>query len=131
MQRTFQQRRYPDPLRWLASLYRKCKELKVRAPISVGMAPNIDHLILLDPVSDVLTIHPYGNRKFLDAAVAYGEKVGKPVLGNRVLLGIARRCRAGENHTELSQLRDRNLGFLAHVLHHSLVADCHRPKSGP
>ncbi len=33
--------------------------------------------------------------------------------------------------TELSQLRDRNLGFLAHVLHHSLVADCHRPQYGP
>jgi hypothetical protein len=117
---------------WLASLYRKCKELKVRAPISVGMAPSIDHLRLLDPISDVLTIHPYGNQKFLDAAVAYGEKVGKPVLATESCWGSLDDAeRARIVNTELSQLRDRNVGFLAHVLHHSLVADCHRPKYGP
>ena len=117
---------------WLASLYRRCKELKVRAPISVGMAPSVDHLELLEPVSDVLTIHPYGNQKFLDAAIAYGEKVRKPVLASESCWGSlddAERARIVAR--ELSQLRDKDLGFLAHVLHHSLVADCHRPRYGP
>ncbi len=117
---------------WLASLYRKCKELKVRAPLGVGMAPSVDSLRLLEPVSDVLTIHPYGNQKFLDAAVAYGDKVGKPVLATESCWGSLDDAeRAKIVTTELSQLQEHNLGFLAHVLHHSLVADCHRPQYGP
>jgi hypothetical protein len=117
---------------WLESLYRKCKELKVRAPIGVGMAPTIDNLRLLEPVSDVLTIHPYGNQKFLDAAVSYGQKVGKPVLATECCWGSLDDAeRAKIVATELSELRRKNLGFLAHVLHHSLVADCHRPQYGP
>jgi hypothetical protein len=84
------------------------------------MAPNVDNLRLLEPVSDVLTFHPYGNQKFLDAAVAYGDKVRKPVLATESCWGSlddAERARIVA--TEVSRLRDRNLGFLAHVLHHS------------
>ena len=117
---------------WLESLYRKCKEFKVSAPIGVGMAPSMDHLRLLEPVSDVLTIHPYGNQKFLDAAVAYGQKARKPVLATESCWGSlddAERARIVA--TELSELRAKDLGFLVHVLHHSLVADCHRPQYGP
>jgi Cellulase (glycosyl hydrolase family 5) len=117
---------------WLESLYRKCKELKASAPIGVGMAPSVENLKLLDPVSDVLTIHPYGNLKFLDAAIAYGRKVRKPVLATESCWGSLDDAeRAKIVATELGELRQRNLGFLAHVLHHSLVADCHRPQYGP
>ena len=41
------------------------------------------------------------------------------------------KVRAGIVSRELGDLRARKLGFLAHVLHHSLVADCHRPQFGP
>ena len=32
---------------------------------------------------------------------------------------------------ELSAFRERGLGFVAHLLHHTLVADGHRPEYGP
>ena len=60
------------------------------------------------------------------------RKVGKPVLATESCWGsLDDGERARIVATELSELRDRNLAFLAHVLHHSLVADCHRPKYGP
>ena len=122
----------PALISWLDFLYRKCKELKVLAPLSVGMAPSIDSLKLLEPASDVLTIHPYGNRRFLDAAVACGERVGKSVLATECCWGsLDDDDRARIIAMEFSELRDRSLGFLAHVLHHSPVADCHRPEHGP
>ncbi len=122
----------PILLRWLESLYSKCKDLKVLAPVAVGIAPDEAHLALLSPVSDVLTIHPYGNFKFLDAAIAYGERVRKPVLATECCWGsLDDKVRAGIVSRELGDLRARKLGFLAHVLHHSLVADCHRPQFGP
>ncbi|MCL5005831.1 MAG: hypothetical protein M1404_04800 [Acidobacteria bacterium] len=122
----------PELLKWLKFLYRKCKELKATAPIGVGTPPSMDHLRLLLPVSDVLTIHPYGNREFLAEALDLGQKTGKPVLATECCWGSTddlKRARIIE--TELSELQKAGIGFLAHVLHHSLVADCHREQYGP
>ncbi|HUZ46672.1 MAG TPA: cellulase family glycosylhydrolase [Terriglobia bacterium] len=122
----------PDLLNWLKFLYRKCKELKASAPIGVGTPPSMEQLRLLLPVSDVLTIHPYGNQKFLDAAVNLGQKTGKPVLATECCWGsLDDSKRAKRIEKELSALQKAGIGFLAHVLHHSLVADCHRQQYGP
>jgi hypothetical protein len=39
--------------------------------------------------------------------------------------------RAEVLRVELGAFRERGLGFLAHLLHHTLVADGHRPAYGP
>ncbi len=121
-----------DFLTWLKFLYAKCKELKASAPIGVGTPPSMEHLKLVLPISDVLTIHPYGNQKFLDAALNLGHKTGKPVLATECCWGsLDDKKRAQIIERELGALQKAGIGFLAHVLHHSLVADCHRRQYGP
>ena len=122
----------PELLSWPKFLHRKCKELKAQAPIGVGTPPSTDQLSLLAPVSDVLAIHPYGDQKFLNAALSYGRKTGKPVLATECCWGSLddlERARIVER--ELTALQTAGIGFPAHVLHHSLVADCHREQYGP
>jgi len=122
----------PTLLNWLKFLYKKCKDLKASAPIGVGTPPSIEQLSLLLPVSDVLTIHPYGNQKFLTEAINLGQTTGKPVLATECCWGSLDDLeRARIIETELSGLQKAGIGFLAHVLHHSLVADCHREQYGP
>jgi len=43
---------------WLKMLHDRCKELGTRAPITVGIHPGVP-LELVEPISDVLSIHPY------------------------------------------------------------------------
>lgn len=122
----------PELLSWLKFLYRKCKELKAQAPLGVATPPSTEQLRLLEPLSDVLTIHPYGDQKFLDAALSYGQKTGKPVLATECCWGsLDDLIRARIVERELTALQKAGIGFLAHVLHHSLVADCHRERYGP
>lgn len=122
----------PSIQRWLEVIYQDCKNLGAKAPLAVGMAPDPDHLPLLNAVSDVITIHPYGNERFLDAAIAFADKSGKDILATECCWGsLDDMGRAKIIDGELNQLRKRGMGFLAHVLHHSLVADCHRPQYGP
>jgi hypothetical protein len=68
----------------------------------------------------------------LDEVVAFGKAVSKPVLATETGWGAlddAKRCEV--LRVELSELAKRGIGFTAHLLHHTLVSDGHRPEYGP
>jgi hypothetical protein len=116
---------------WMGRVYRQCKAAGVRASLGVSVPPSLKQLELVEPISDVLMIHPYGNQKFMEGALVLGRKAGKPVIATECCWGHlddARRAAIVEK--ELTALKSADIGFLAHVLHHSLVADCHRQRYG-
>lgn len=116
---------------WLTRVYRQCKAGGVKAPLGVGVPPSLKQLELVEPISDVLMIHPYGDQKFLDGSLALGRRTNKQVIATECCWGHlddARRAAIVEK--ELTALKAAGIGFLAHVLHHSLVADCHREPYG-
>ena len=127
---------------WLKSLYDMCKELDVQAPITVGISPNTP-LEMVDPFCDLLSIHPYffhggpkttqeEYEKTLDRDIAFALKAGKPLLATECCWGsLDDKVRVESVRYTLTQLRDRNIGWLAYLLHHSLIADAHRPEFGP
>lgn len=130
-------------LDWLGRVRGRCKECGITAPIAVGSVPGIESMRMLEPLSDVITFHPYYAwnagmatpqqfESFVDEAVAFGKSVGKPMLATETGWGALDDQKRAEVLTvELGTLAKRNLGFLAHLLHHTLVADGHRPEYGP
>lgn len=132
--------------RWLQGLRDHCKRLGAQAPITVGIHP--DHgragIEQIEPISDLLSIHPYwipkpdkpdGGKaeyeKQLDDYVAFATQAGKPLLCSETCWGALDDARRVEivRYT-LTQLKQRNIGCLAYLLHHSLIADAHRPAFG-
>ena len=68
----------------------------------------------------------------LDACVAFARGKGKPLLATETCWGALDDERRVEMiHYTLGQLKKRDIGWLAYVLHHSLIADAHRPEFGP
>ncbi|PIV64494.1 MAG: hypothetical protein COZ37_04210 [bacterium (Candidatus Ratteibacteria) CG_4_10_14_3_um_filter_41_18] len=130
-------------LKWLNYIYQICEELRAKAPLCTGTVPNMEIVKLAEPISDVITIHPYypwytgakGKRnfkKFLDDAVVFAHQVKKPLLATETGWGsLDDKQRSETLAFELGELKKRNIGWLVHLLHHSLVADAHRPESGP
>jgi hypothetical protein len=45
--------------------------------------------------------------------------------------GVATYNDQGASLVTMGSMDDRGIGFTAHLLHHSLVADAHRPEHGP
>ncbi|MCK9639476.1 MAG: cellulase family glycosylhydrolase [Prolixibacteraceae bacterium] len=127
---------------WLKSLYDICKDLGAQAPITVGIHPGMT-LERLDPVCDLLSIHPYwihdrhnaskeDFEKGLDASVAFALKTNKPLMATECCWGsLDDKTRADSIRYTLSQLKQRNIGWTCYLLHHSLIADAHRPEFGP
>jgi len=127
---------------WLKSLYDKCKQLGATAPITVGIHPGVP-LEMVDPVTDVLSIHPYwvhnsksakkdAYERKLDAEVAFARQVGKPLLATECCWGsLDDTVRVDSIRYTLTQLKKRGIGWLVYLLHHSLIADAHRPEFGP
>jgi len=127
---------------WLQGLYDKCKALGAKSPITVGIHPGVP-LEIINPMSDLLSIHPYwihnaaqankeGYERKLDAEVAYARKVGKPILATECCWGdLDDKVRVESIRYTLTQLKQRGIGWLVYLLHHSLIADAHRPEFGP
>jgi hypothetical protein len=127
---------------WLKGLYDQCKRLQAAAPITVGIHPGVP-LELIEPISDVLSIHPYyvhnspsadkaAYEKKLDAEAAFAEKVQKPLLATECCWGsLDDAIRVETIRYTLTQLKKRKIGWLVYLLHHSLIADAHRPEFGP
>ena len=129
-------------LSWLTFINEECRKLDSKTPICVSSIPSIDDVKLVEPISDVLAIHPYFYwadweigcaeiAKFLDECVECSKEVGKPLLATETGWGsLDDAYRAKTLRVELGELKKRDVGFTVHLLHHTLVADGHRPEYG-
>lgn len=130
--------------RFLERVAEQARDFDPAAPLTVGTVGSLATLEQYEPLSDVLTTHPYYSwslpdgsspadlRDFLDDAVALANRVGKPLLGTETGWGaLDDEKRAETLEVELAAQAERDVGFLAHLLHHTLVADGHRPEYGP
>lgn len=131
--------------RWLESLYQACKQLNAAAPVTVGIHAQHGRqgIEQVEPISDLLSIHPYYTgsdqpqekkafESLLDVYVAFAQEAGKPLLATETCWGSLDDMKRAEiiRYT-LGELAKRNIGWLAYLLHHSLIADAHRPEFGP
>ena len=130
---------------WLEGLYRECKALKARAPVTVGIhqGHRLKGIEQIEPISDILSIHPYWTadrpphrkedyEKQLDDYVAFAARVRKPLLATETCWGsLDDRQRVEIIRYTLGELKKRKIGWLVYLLHHSLIADAHRPEYGP
>ena len=127
---------------WLEATYRTCKKLKARAPLTVGIHPGHRRAGIeqIEPLSDILSIHPYwippGSKseyeQLLDDYVDFATKVNKPLLATETCWGSLDDAeRVKIIRYTLGELKKRQIGWLVYLLHHSLIADAHRPEYGP
>lgn len=131
---------------FLQAMAQQVRELDSKTPICVGTqgCPGIggpEDLDRIDPFVDVHAVHPYwiprptvpAEKHAEDFAkmVEHLKKLGKPA--------IATECCWGSNEDatrvqyvrhDLGLLKQAGIGFLPHGLHHSPVADLHRPVPG-
>jgi hypothetical protein len=130
-------------LAWLMELYRQCKKLGAKAPITVGMHP-LSHIETVDACSDFFSIHPYiwdeSYRYFdkltfdelLDGYVNLANKTGKALLATEDCWGSQDDAhRVSLIKRTLDGLRARDIGHIDYLLNHSLIADAHRIEFGP
>jgi hypothetical protein len=135
---------------WLRDIYTSCKQLGARAPLCIGTGMSLEEIRFVNPISDILAIHPYfiqisaGDIEFdsiqnlnkdldrLDRIVEFANQVKKPLLATETCWGsLDDQKRAMIIQSTLSELKRRDIGWIAYVLHHSLIADAHRPEFGP
>ena len=70
--------------------------------------------------------------KLLDDYVAFAASVNKPLLATETCWGSTDDAKRVEIvRCTLTQLKQRNIGWLVYLLHHSLIADAHRAEFGP
>ncbi|MCL5995182.1 MAG: cellulase family glycosylhydrolase [Chloroflexi bacterium] len=132
-------------LSWLEGLYKTCKRLNATAPVTVGIHPGHGRrgMEQVAPISDILSIHPYWTadspahdkgvyEKSLDDYVAVAARLNKPLLATETCWGALDDAKRVSIITyTLGELKKRNIGWLVYLLHHSLIADAHRPEYGP
>lgn len=126
---------------WLAGMYAACKKVKAAAPITVGSHQTC-HVSTVEPMSNWLSIHPYliqdtpqsriQFQAMLDDYVAVARTAGKPLMATETCWGsLSDAARVENARFTLGELKKRDIGWLAYLLHHSLIADAHRPEYGP
>jgi len=135
-------------LRWLAWCHDVSKELGATQPLTIGNYSSATAVALTEPISDVVSFHPYymwngdprqepmaqksGFVKYVDDCVAVAAAAGKELLASETVWG----ARDDAVHLDgmrftLGELARREIGFTVHALHHSLVSDLHRDEYGP
>jgi len=126
---------------FLKAMSDEAHRLDPKTPVSIGTQgfPGHADLDLIDPFVDVHAVHPYWQPSSsaethtanFAKMVACLERLGKPA--------IATECCWGSNDDatrvkyvrhELGLLKQAGIGFFPHALHHSMVADLHRPVPG-
>lgn len=126
--------------RWLEKMYGYCKKALARAPVGVSIHPVHERggLERIEPISDVLLIHPYFTgtlesfERLLDDYADVARLSGKPLLVTEACWGsLDDQWRSDNIRVTLRELKKRNIGWLVHLLHHSRVADAHGPEYGP
>ena len=128
-------------LDFLKSMSMELKKIDTKTPVSIGTQGIFggEDLSAIDPFVDIHAIHPYWckdwcsqeeNVERFAKMINQLKKLGKPV--------IATECCWGSNddairvkyiRNDLDLLKQAGIGFLPHGLHHSFVADLHRPLS--
>ncbi|MDR1634786.1 MAG: cellulase family glycosylhydrolase [Bifidobacteriaceae bacterium] len=133
---------------WLTEAYQILKRHDPDTPVGVSIHQHHERAGMewITPISDILLVHPYfictpeqifdqdhrdDYTARVDRMVAYGKEVGKQLLATETCWGALR----DEDRVEilrftLGVLSERGIGFLAHALHYSLVADLHNPEDG-
>jgi len=132
--------------KWLEEMYASCKDIGTTIPLGISIHPmhgrkGLERVV---PISDILLVHPYfmvgqenseEKAKFiglLDDYADIGNKSGKPMLTTETCWGsLDDHWRVENIRYTLNELKKRNIGWIVHALHHSLVADLHRPEFGP
>jgi len=134
-------------LAWLGWVRRTVKNFGATQLITIGNYMEPAAVRLTAPLSDIISIHAYWTwnltekrpgggkeayEEFLDEMVEVARKVGKDLIATETVWGALDDAKRVEVlRYELSQLSKRDIGFTVHALHHSLVADLHRPGYGP
>jgi hypothetical protein len=125
---------------WLTRMSEACRRLDPETPRGIGIHPvhGGDGLRRVEPLSDVLLVHPYfdnahyGTEELLDAYQEVADASGKPLVANEVCWGSLDDAERVEIvRATLSTLKRRRIGWLAYILNHSLIVDAHRPEHGP
>ena len=126
-------------------MYGIAKRCGAQAPITVGIhtGHGLDGIRQNEPISDILSIHPYWTcdspahntgafEKPLDDYVQFAADTGKPLIATETCWGAIddAKCVDIIRYT-LQQLKKRGIGWLVYLLHHSLITDAHRVESGP
>lgn len=134
---------------WLRKMYDMCHNAGVVQPCGISHYANRENLGFIEktePFTDVFLIHPYyfysdndvrklsdeGFDKLLDTAVQISSKYNKPVLTTETCWGSRDdKVRAEIVKRTLLAHKKANIGFIAHALHWSHVADLHDDDDGP
>lgn len=131
---------------WLSRVYQLIKQIDPHHDAGTSIYNNTEMLSRVEPIEDVLLIHPYficapGDQAHidgfwlpqLDAYDRVSRESGKPLLITECCWGggIDWQTRVAIMRQELGQFKAREIGFLPHALHHSLLADLHQPEFGP
>lgn len=128
---------------WLRRVRAAIEALGDRGRITIGGCGPASSIALLEPLSDVISCHPYYAWNMfcktadefcsrLDDLATLANAAGKPMFASETGWGeLDDRKRADTLAFELSALTQRGFGFVVHLLHHTLVADGHRPECGP
>ncbi len=124
---------------WLKEVYALCKTEGAVAPLGVGFWES-DHLVQYSDLCDILNFHSYwlGDEKSfdrwlkkLDRCTAIREQTGQALIITECCWGhIDDQGREHILEKSLNALNERNIAWLIYGLHHSLVADLHRPEYG-
>ena len=133
---------------WLTDMRACLDEIGVSQYIGISIhgAPNKEMLELVEPISSVLLVHPYLQRQpnvkayerscqrvieHLDWQKQFAASVDKPLLVTECCWGSIDDEVFAENiRATLTEYQKRNIGFIAHALVHSEVADLHTPDRG-
>ncbi|GHT23308.1 hypothetical protein FACS189419_07100 [Planctomycetales bacterium] len=137
---------------WLKRLYGHIKSRKEKTVLTVSSCVGTAALKEYEPISDVISIHPYfqlaksnfanemkeyeekvkGYQNKLNDMIQIANSVNKPMIATEIGWGDVDDAKRIEKlHVELSSVNDRKIGFMVHALAHSPVADLHRPETGP
>ncbi len=132
-------------LRWVAD---RTRQAGAEQPLTIGDYAGLTAVRLTEPLVDFVSFHPYymwnGNEAqphmstkegfvaFLDEVAAFARSKGKGLVANETVWGARDHAlRVEVLRFTLDELVRRDIGFTAHALHHSLIADLHRDAFGP
>jgi len=129
-------------LKWLFNLHDYCKSLANDVIICVGIN-NLKYLEPVDPISDVITFHPYlvppwnqaqkdQHIAMVDEFVRFSNLKGKALIATECCWGAFDDAKHVEIiRLDLGILHPRKIGFTPAHMCHSLALDQHRPDCGP